>query len=91
MLTNGQPYLVSGRDGYDPVNTWSKTIPMSAFQARFKTTYPLKSITVRTYPGAGGWVETVTLTGTNGKTNSIGGVAFRAWAGLKSGSFRFTR
>ncbi|GAA1953868.1 hypothetical protein GCM10009798_11310 [Nocardioides panacihumi] len=91
MLANGAPYLVSGRDGYDPVNAWSKTIPMSAFQARFGSTYPLRSITVRTYPGAGGWVETVTLTGTNGKTNSIGGVAFRAWAGLKSGSFRFTR
>jgi SpoIID/LytB domain protein len=92
MLANAAaPYLVSGRDVYDPVRTWSASIPMSAFQARFASTYPLRSITVTTYANAGGWVDSVVLTGTNGKTNTVPGTTFRAWAGLRSGSFRFTR
>ena len=90
MLAGSAPYLVSGRDAYDPGNPWTKVIPMSAFQARFASTYPLASITVTTHPGAGGWVDTVTLTGTNGKSNEISGESFRAWAGLRSASFRFT-
>ncbi|SFC15807.1 SpoIID/LytB domain protein [Nocardioides terrae] len=92
MLANSTaPYLVSGPDAYDPVNAWTQVIPMSAFQARFPSLFPLRSIAVTTYPGAGGWVQTVTLTGTNGKVGAISGEDFRAWAGLRSGSFRFTR
>jgi peptidoglycan hydrolase-like amidase len=92
MLTNpGFPYLVSGRDVYDPVIAWTKPIPMSAFKARFPSYFPLKSISVLTYPRAGGWVETVRLTGTNGRTKDVPGGTFRSWAGLRSGSFRFVR
>lgn len=92
MLANSTvPYLVSGRDVYDPVNAWSKTIPMKAFQDRFPSCSPLRSISVKTYPKAGGWVQTATLTGENGTTCPISGTAFRSWAGLKSGSFRFRR
>jgi len=90
LASSTAPYLVSGPDAYDPVNAWTKVIPMSAFQARFGSTYPLQSITVTTYANAGGWVQSVTLAG-NGRTNTISGEDFRAWAGLKSGSFRFTR
>lgn len=92
MLANSvAPYLISGRDVYDPVQAWTKAISMSAFKARFGSTYPLRSIAVRTYPRAGGWVQSVTLTGTNGKTNTVSGDTFKSWAGLRSGSFRFAK
>ena len=97
MLANSKaPYLVSGRDVYDPVNRWTKTIAMSALKGRFMPNHPLASITVKTYPKAGGWVETVVFTSTkdsqgNVHTNNVPADAFRTWAGLRSGSFRFTR
>lgn len=91
MLANSAvPYLRSGKDSYDPVRAWTVTIPMSAVAARFGSTYPLARVSVNTYPAAGGWVDTVTLTGTNGRTNTVSGETFRAWAGLKSANFRIT-
>jgi peptidoglycan hydrolase-like amidase len=91
MLADPQaPYLVSGRDVYDPVRTWSVTVPMSALQARFMSDYPIGSIAVRTYPGAGGWVQWVVVTSRDGKhVNTVPGETVRGWAGLKSASFRF--
>ncbi len=54
--------------------------------------YPLGSLTLRTYAHAGGWVQSVVITSADGThTNTVRGVDFRAWAGLKSGSFRFRR
>lgn len=91
MLANSSvDYLRSGRDPYDPVRPWTVSIPMSAVAARFGSTYPLAEVTVNSHPAAGGWVDTVTLTGTNGRSNTLSGEAFRAWAGLKSAHFRIT-
>lgn len=86
------PYLVSGRDVYDPVRTWTKTVSLSALKARFLSRYPLGSITVTTYPNAGGWVNRVIFTSVDGEhINDVPAATFRSWAGLKSGSFRFAR
>ncbi len=90
MLANpSAPYLVSKADPYDPKNRWSVSLAMGAIADRFGSTYPLASISVTTHPGAGDWVDTVTLKGTNGATNTVSGETFRAWAGLKSASFGF--
>jgi hypothetical protein len=93
MLANaGFPYLVSGRDVYDPVNRWTKSISMSALKGRFLPKYPLGSITVHTYPKAGGWVESVDFTSRDGlHTNNVPADTFRKWAGLKSSSFHFSK
>ncbi|MDH2412545.1 SpoIID/LytB domain-containing protein [Nocardioides sp. CER19] len=90
MLANAAaPYLVSGRDVYDPVRTWSKAISVSALKGRFLPNYPLGSITVTTYPNAGGWVHEVVVSSSDGvHANTIPAETFRTWAGLKSGSFR---
>ncbi len=90
MLANSSvPYLVSKKDPYDPATPWQVSIPAETWAARFGSTWPLASITVRTYPAAGSWVDTVTLTGTDGRTNTISGTAFRSWAGLRSSAFTF--
>jgi stage II sporulation protein D len=92
MLAGSAPYLVSGRDVYDPVNAWTKTVALSALKGRFLADYPLGSITVKTSPNAGGWVDTVVFTSEDGlHANEVPADTFRAWAGLKSGSFRFSR
>lgn len=89
MLANSAfPYLVSGPDPYDPVNTWQLEVPLTKFAERFPSTSPLASITLSTHPNAGPWVDKVTLTSVNGATNTIDGAAFRSWAGLRSASFR---
>ena len=91
MLANAAaPYLVSGRDAYDPVRRWSTTVSVSALHDRFLSAYPLGSVTVRTYPNAGGWVQSVLVTSTDGRhVNTVPADTFRSWAGLKSGSFHF--
>ena len=86
----GYPYLRSGRDVYDPVRRWSTTVSVRALHDRFLSAYPLGSITERTYPNAGGWVQSVVFTSVDGRhANTVPADTFRAWAGLKSGSFRF--
>jgi SpoIID/LytB domain protein len=91
MLANaGYPYLRSGRDAFDPVRRWSTTVSVSALHDRFLSAYPLGSVTVKTYPNAGGWVQSVVFTSKDGKhANTVPADTFRAWAGLKSGSFHF--
>ncbi len=89
LANSAVPYLVSGPDRYDPVRTWSTRVDLSRFAERFGSTWPLASIEVRTHPQAGRWVESVVLTGTDGRTNTVPGSTFASWAGLPSGSFRF--
>ena len=93
MLANPvAPYLVSGRDVYDPVCTWSKPISVQALHDRFLAGYELGSITISTYPNAGGWVDRVVFWSADRQHhNDVPADTFRAWAGLKSGSFRFAR
>jgi stage II sporulation protein D len=91
LAHSGFPYLVSGRDIYDPATTWSTTVAVDAAKSRFLPGYPLGSITVRTYANAGGWVDQVVFTSADGKhANSVPGETFRRWAGLRSASFNLT-
>lgn len=94
MLANAAApqYLVSGRDVYDPVRRWSTEVSVKTFEALYPSYYPLRSVTVRTYPNAGGWVQSVILTrASDGATHSVSGEDFRSDLGLRSGSFRFVR
>ena len=87
MLAGSMPYLVSGRDAYDPVNRWRVVLPLRAFQQRWPSAGRITDLAVTTHPRAGTWVDTVTITGTGG-TYTISGDDFRSWAGLRSASFR---
>lgn len=86
MLAGSQPYLVSGRDTWDPASRWEKSIPLSRFADRWPSAGKIQGLTVRTYPKAGGWVETVTIDGAK-RDYEISGSDFRSWAGLRAANF----
>ncbi len=86
MLAGSQPYLVSGRDPYDPVSTWSVAIPLERFAARWPSAGRIVGLQVVTYPAAGGWIDKVVVDGER-KDYTISGAEFRTWAGLKAANF----
>ncbi|WP_127479830.1 SpoIID/LytB domain-containing protein [Nocardioides pantholopis] len=86
MLAGNAPYLVSGPDGYDPVSTWQVSIPLNRFAARWPSAGAIQNLSVTTYPGAGGWVQTVTIDGAR-NDYTISGSDFRTWAGLRAAHF----
>lgn len=93
MLAGDKPYLVSKADPYTtadtPSFTWTKTLTLKQFQARFPSYSPISDVRVTaTYDGH--WVKTVTVTGTSGNKDDVSGDAIRSWADLRSSYFTIT-
>jgi SpoIID/LytB domain protein len=95
--TGDAPYLTAHPDPYDlsaPGNTnvnWSKTVPLGPLQKAGQLG-PLRSVQVvdrdgsATYPNDG-WVLSIVLTDTTGKTATISGGDLKSLYGLKSAYF----
>lgn len=92
-MAGGMPYLVSESDPYDraasPYRGWTVTVTPDAIVQQWPRIGQLTAIRVtpsaNNAPG-GGYVSTVTVTGTAGSVD-VSGDAFRSFAGLKSSWF----
>ena len=92
-IAGGQPYLVSKADPYDtaasPYRGWTASVTPAAVEAMWPRIGQLTGIrvtpSVNNAP-SGGYVSTVTITGTTGSI-SVSGDTFRSFAGLKSSWF----
>jgi SpoIID/LytB domain protein len=96
-----QPYLVAQADPYDlsaaPYHHWRATVDPAKLQAAYPQIGTLQTVQITKREGdrlfdAGGWVQTVHLTGTNGVSATaldITGDDFRRVYGLKSAYFTF--
>lgn len=88
MLRGSRPYLQSGKDPYDPVVTWTATLPLRAFADRWPGAGRIERLVVDRHANAGGWVETVTVDGAR-NDYTVTGEEFRSWAGLRAAHFTF--
>lgn len=87
MLAGSRPYLVSGRDPFDPVRRWTKTVGLDWLRSVAPSAGTIESIDVVTHPNAGAWVAKVIVRGSS-RDVEITGERFRSLAGLLSSSFR---
>jgi stage II sporulation protein D len=96
--TGSQPYLVAKQDTYDTLASgdknlgWTRTVGITALEKARPVIDRLASIQVVDRDGSAdqpdeGWVLSIKLTGTNGKTATMTGSEFKSLYGLKSAYF----